>query len=198
MNAGGGFQFVTLASMLKKRLEAFPATTTSPFPLALVFDSMPGIGDLSGAHAFSVSVRNPILRFAVFLVAWLTIALVIVLFAIFRKASPFIAMRAHLASPDVFPGSNHLTRRLYAYSNADVMVPHAYVEEHLDELRARLHEESKKHGDTDGAWETAIRVRNYGDSKHVAHAKTYPAAYWAAVQEVWDDAVRLAAITAQK
>jgi hypothetical protein len=86
-------------------------------------------------------------------------------------------MKSHLIKPGVLPWMRKGTPRLYIYSDGDDMVASSVVEAHI--------EEAKKRG-------LNIHAEKFGkESKHVAHARTDPQRYWAAVERIWKEALVL-------
>lgn len=63
-------------------------------------------------------------------------------------------------------------RRAYLYADGDEMVDPRHVERHAEEAKEGL-----------GG---AVKMLNFGSSRHVAHARTDPERYWGAVKEVWE------------
>ena len=63
-------------------------------------------------------------------------------------------------------------RRVYLYAEGDEMVDSRDVERHAEEAKEGL----------DGA----VKMLNFGTSRHVAHARTDPTRDWGAVKAVWE------------
>ncbi|KAJ4327711.1 hypothetical protein N0V84_001818 [Fusarium piperis] len=64
------------------------------------------------------------------------------------------------------------TSRSYVYSRADPLVPHFTVEAHGRAARDRGY--------------SVLHQVDFGDSAHVAHARTDPERYWKIVRETWE------------
>ena len=63
-------------------------------------------------------------------------------------------------------------RRAYLYSRRDRLVGWRDVEAHAEDARARGF--------------AVVRMENFGESPHVAHARTDGERYWKAVRETWE------------
>ncbi|KAG8903993.1 hypothetical protein FRB99_002405 [Tulasnella sp. 403] len=164
---GGSFMLVTLA-------DAIALTDPTKTPLvpckAVIHDSNPGKDDLLPAlEAFTGGIKNPLIKLA----AKGTLLTFLVTHALWgmlmRKPDPtgFETMRQRLLDPAVLP---HTAVRTYIYSNADRLVSHEAVEEHIAEAkRAGLD----------------VVAENFGESLHVSHARTDPPRYWDIVRRTW-------------
>ncbi|RSL54591.1 hypothetical protein CEP54_009777 [Fusarium duplospermum] len=64
------------------------------------------------------------------------------------------------------------TCRSYVYSRVDPLVPHFIVEEHVKDARDKGY--------------AVLHQVDFGDSDHVAHARTNPERYWKIVKETWE------------
>ncbi|KAF9522150.1 hypothetical protein CPB83DRAFT_777515 [Crepidotus variabilis] len=170
---GGSCQFSLLHRVLasQKRKSVTPATS------ALVLDSNPAIGRLSGAFkAFSASQPNPILRTLIKLfVVFLGIYGYLTAHMIDGAPEFFAHMRQDLNANGSLGGLlGKKTKRLYLYSEADEMVPFEEVEIHIKDAK-------------DAGFD--VRTERFISSKHVAHARAEPERYWGAVQALWQAAV---------
>ncbi|KIY50751.1 hypothetical protein FISHEDRAFT_37901 [Fistulina hepatica ATCC 64428] len=162
----GAIQLVTLGRLLKFRQSKMSCAAS-----ALVIDSAPGDTNLQQALlAFTGLVSNPFLKVPVrafIFVLWGFSGLL----RLFGVSSILDRMKRRLQEPDLLPWMSATnTPRLYVYSKTDAVVSFEQVQKHIAGTRARgVH----------------VREEVFEDSPHVAHGRTDPERYWAAVQSLW-------------
>ncbi|ORY74512.1 hypothetical protein BCR35DRAFT_321910 [Leucosporidium creatinivorum] len=133
---------------------------------AIVFDSSPGIGSLSlTLRAFTAPYKSwwkkgPAYVFilALYGVSWL--------FRILLRRPPTL-----LALSDYLNTSLPPVPRVYLYSTTDLLIPSADVVAHAKAAKGRG---------------VQVRMEEFEETEHVAHARKEPERYWGAVKEVWE------------
>ncbi|KAF8901504.1 hypothetical protein CPB84DRAFT_1846799 [Gymnopilus junonius] len=178
--ATGAIHLMTLASFLKRRLDAIygPKLTTLPtITTAFIIDSTPGFNDYESIMTtFTLAMKSPILKSLARLP--LTFAYV-AYYLIYNKAlnnPPLLPLlHNYLGQARLLPGSDDESPRLYIYSDADAMVPWTSVERHLSVLSERR---------------MPFVAEKYIGTQHVSHAKQDPRRYWEAVHSLWRSALR--------
>ena len=142
---------------------------------AIIYDSLPGKLELGPAlAAFLAPIRSLFFR------TLMSIPLTIIYYVLFaialiRQQRPiFDQMREGLNRAQILPWTNQKTPRLYIYSDTDKMVQQRAVEEHIAEAR-RLG--------------FNIRAEYFKGSSHVSHVRLDSDRYWAAVKDIWAEAV---------
>ncbi|KAA1467162.1 hypothetical protein DENSPDRAFT_832139, partial [Dentipellis sp. KUC8613] len=177
---GGASQAVLLSDVLKTRSLAAPTSSVRSIPSALILDSTPGNSKLSTAvTAFTVQIRNPLLRYPTMLFMAVGLAFIFVYTSLLGHERTIDVLRRRLLDPALFPWTHQETPRLYVYSEHDKLVPCDSVRAHVREAKGRGYE---------------VAVEEFGDSAHVAHARTDPKRYWAAVKSIWERAVIVAGV----
>jgi pimeloyl-ACP methyl ester carboxylesterase len=165
-----------------------PRNFTGPKPIcAHIIDSSPGGEDRESAvRAFTDSIQRPFLR-SVFRFLFIALYNVLQFFGeLFGRPNPIAAYKRDLnrvSSPDnpskpdlVSPWFTLKTPRLYLFSKSDRMVPWKEVEAHA--------EAAKQCG-------FSVRTEIFEDTPHCAHGRAHPERYWAAVRDVWNDALKV-------
>ncbi|KAF8872591.1 hypothetical protein BD779DRAFT_1572350 [Infundibulicybe gibba] len=170
---GGSSQMVYLGRMLSshipKSIPDIPRLKT-----AIILDSCPGIGHLDNSRrAFTVGIRNPIIRSLVYLVLTIALPTMFAWRRILGKKPFFELLREALNSVDLLPWTHSYTPRLYLFSKKDDMILAEDVLSHADE--------AKRLG-------FRVSTEIFTESGHVAHARESPERYWGAVQRVWEEA----------
>ncbi|TFY72470.1 hypothetical protein EVG20_g569 [Dentipellis fragilis] len=177
---GGASQAVLLSDVLKTRTLAAMASSMRSIPSALILDSTPGNSELSNTiTAFTIQIRNPLLRYPAMLLMAVGFAFTFVYTAFSGKEHPIDMLRRRLLDPALFPWSHSDMPRLYVYSKHDRLVPCNSVRAHVREAKSKGFE---------------VEVEEFGESAHVAHARTDPERYWTAVKGVWERAVVVAGV----
>ncbi|KAJ7057306.1 hypothetical protein C8F01DRAFT_1060955 [Mycena amicta] len=147
-------------------------TTLHPIrPTLLVLDSSPSVGDYAEFLNASTLVRGNIMYLANRVLA------AIYLRPQLRKfILDFMERFDHGNSEKdaIFQPMHHSVRRLYLYSDVDIIALDERVRGHIGRAR------------TAGVW---VNEEYFRGSPHVMHARMYPEAYWTAVRRRWDDAV---------
>ncbi|CAA7262223.1 unnamed protein product [Cyclocybe aegerita] len=176
MSNGGGFQLSALQKMLIKS----PLNASHQPPVALLMDSTPGNYGLESAINGNTP-NNPFLRLFAIPVVALLYGINHFLRWVAGKPPIFTDLRTVVMDPQVLPLSSVSARaeakaapRLYIYSNEDQITLARHVERHANEARALGFD---------------VRAEKFENSPHVAHARTDPERYWAAVYDLWVRAV---------
>lgn len=171
---GGAAQLVQVSQMLS---QAGIRPPSKPPATCIIFDSAPGRATIRRTlEAFTVSIKSRILKALayLFLGSWLFFYSIIQ--TLRRKPDIISRIRAQLNNPQILPWLTADTPRLYLYSDADRLVPHDSVEEHIAQAKqAGLN----------------VRAEMFRGSAHVAHAKTYPEKYWDAVRSTWSESRKI-------
>ena len=188
---GGAFRFDTFSSIVERDLSSVPPSAYPPansFPLAFVFDSLPGGNEYESLHSFTIGIKNPFIQFILNLLMLILYAVLSIIYAIFRIPMPFGTMRARLARIDPIPGASPETKRVYFYGTADTQIPVETVESHLNELRSSIEKAIPKGSGSqsiDEFWSKTVKVEKYEGGQHVRHFKDDPTRYWNAIQDLW-------------
>ncbi|KAJ3551221.1 hypothetical protein NM688_g4834 [Phlebia brevispora] len=172
---GGSFLASELSRMVRSRSLGIPpkGIPTS----CIIFDSCPGTGDIwVSVGAFTAGMRSRIARFLLGTFFILALLVLIAVRTLLRRPHLIHDMRARINDPSVFSWTSKATPRLYLYSDADVMVPAKFVEEHIAE--------AKQKG-------LNVHTELFHGSAHVSHARQEPERYWGAVKSLWFGAVKL-------
>lgn len=118
---------------------------------------------------FTATVRNRYARVLAKILVWMFFQFQFIFIGA-RMRRWIAAYKANLLLPSILPWMNKSTPRLYIYSKSDLAVPAAEVEEHLQQAKsAGLN----------------VHTEIYDNSPHVAHARSDPTRYWAAVKQLW-------------
>ncbi|KZP27965.1 hypothetical protein FIBSPDRAFT_780474 [Athelia psychrophila] len=168
---GGGFQLVELSHMLRDTEIVGPRP-----PVAIIFDSMPGLMDLRGTfRALTAPVKSKPLKYVIFLpFAFVYYAFAFV--ALVTRTVPMIdALRNSLNEERLLPWTTKNTPRLYIFSDTDKLVQHGAVLEHIVQANG-----------------LGLNVKGveFKGSPHVAHVRQDPETYWKAVEDTWNEATR--------
>lgn len=143
-------------------------------PHACAMDSCPGSFDWSRAYkAVSASLPTWLSPLAHLLIA----AQVLMSFFVDPMGAEGGRWGGALNEGDVL---GKQVRRVYAFGDGDEMVDTKDVVRHAGEAR-----EMGLGGGGDGDGET-VRLENFGESRHVAHARTDGERYWGAVKWAWE------------
>lgn len=166
-------------------------------PLAIILDSVPThAGILQRGEGFVTSFKTPFMRSVAAIPAAIALTTLMAFCYLLRSRLSFYTMNARLLSKNIIPGlSDYSTLRLYIYSEADEVVVWRDVEAHLRQLR-EVSDADQRRRSVGGFDENSdpIYVEKYGlDSRHILHVRTDAGRYWAAVDRVWDEALRRAA-----
>lgn len=152
--------------------DVYTQTTSKKFPLhATVFDSSPGRYEyrpiVSGVM-FGVPRNRPLQRLISLPLAHLLSANLWIYVRVLGLQDWVELWREAVNDPTQIVE----TCRSYVYSSADPLVGARLVETHAESARERGF--------------CVVRMVDFGDSEHVAHARTYPVEYWRVVSETWE------------
>ena len=166
--SGGCLSLTTLADAVK---QAQPDLKTAPIPAqAIIFDSCPGDASFRrGAAALAIGIQNPLGKIAAQALFLIWATLMTMHLMIQRQKNFAEIMRARLLDESVIPRS---ACRAYIYSDGDVLIPEAIIEEHA--MAAKL----------EGL---DVRMERFDKTAHVAHMKEDPKRYWEVVRGAWDE-----------
>jgi len=168
-------------------------------PLAIILDSLPShSGIIQNGSGFVTSIKNPHIRSVAAVPASIAFSTLLGSLYLLGSRLSFFAMSARLLSRDIVPGlSDYSTPRLYIYSEGDEVVDYRDVEAHLRRLReaADVDEQRRPSEGFVGVLDP-ISVEKFGfDSRHILHVRTDAGRYWAAVDRLWEDALKRTAST---
>lgn len=141
-------------------------------PVAIVFDSMPGLMDLRGTwRALTAPVKSKLLKFLLVL-PFGALYYASAAFTILTRTEPLLVrLRNALNEERLLPWMTKDTSRLYVFSDTDKLVQHKAVLEHIVQARAL------------GLNAQGVEFKG---SPHVAHMRQNPARYWKAVEDTWN------------
>jgi pimeloyl-ACP methyl ester carboxylesterase len=138
---------------------------------AIILDSSPAIGNFrSIGMAFSIAIRNPLVRYIALALIYLSHALRLSLQMVFGIETMGTRYLKALLNPRLLPWMNSQTPRLYVFSKKDELVPWQAVQQHAEAAK------------TSGL---NVRYEIYEESAHVAHMRLDPKRYWASIQDLW-------------
>lgn len=168
---------MTLSTLLKRRetsKSALQATTSFPYPVAFILDSVPGANEYeSMLTTFTISISSSVLKAAARLpLSFVYAGYYLVNNAVLNNPPLFPQLHKYLESSDLLPGVNEDTPRLYIFSDTDKMVPAVTVERHISRI---------------SRWMNPLTER-YCGSQHASHMKADPKRYWRAVATTWEKA----------
>lgn len=144
-------------------------------PHACAMDSCPGSFDWSRAHkAISASLPAWLSPLTHLLIA----AQVLLSFFVDPVGAEGGRWGGALNEGDVL---GRQVRRVYAFGDGDEMVDSGDVVRHAGEARER-----GLGGGEGGEDEEKVRLENFGESRHVAHARTDGERYWGAMRWAWE------------
>ncbi|KAK4688209.1 hypothetical protein P7C73_g1911, partial [Tremellales sp. Uapishka_1] len=135
--------------------------------LGMVVDSAPGTGDLPSAHrAISVSLpTTPPFSYFFSALLWIFLHAWRISLSLAGLSDPIIRIGDDLVDTTLWKGSG---RRVFIFSENDLMVPHQAVRERAKEARER-------------GWD--VGEEEFMGSKHVAHVLVDKERYWKVVRE---------------
>ncbi|KAF8442241.1 hypothetical protein L210DRAFT_3477913 [Boletus edulis BED1] len=167
---GGGLQLTSLGHLLTSKYPFIPPS--EHLVSALILDSSPAIGNFrSIGMAFSIAIRNPIIRHLALVFIYLMHAIRLSLQSAFGMDTMGTRYLKALFNPRLLPWMNSRTPRLYVFSKKDELVPWQGVHKHAnDAITLGLN----------------VRCEVYEESAHVTHMRLDPKRYWASVQELWE------------
>ena len=143
---------------------------------ALILDSSPAIGNFrSIGMAFSIAIRNPLVRYIALALIYLSHGLRLSLQVVFGVETMGTRYLKALLNPRLLPWMNSQTPRLYVFSKKDELVPWQAVQQHAEAAK------------TSGL---NVRYERYEESAHVAHMRLDPKRYWTSIQDLWGIACR--------
>lgn len=163
-----------LGHMLKRK---YGSTLIQPFTAsALILDSCPAIGNLKTIKlAFSIVIRNPILRVIVLAMIYTMHFVGLGLSLVLGKRIMIMEnLRIEMWNPGVLPWMGLHTPRLYLFSRKDKLIPWQDVTQHAETAKGRGMD---------------ARCELFEESEHVAHVRVEPERYWASVQDIWAVAI---------
>jgi len=169
---GGGIQMTSLGRLLSSKYPPIPPSRN--IVSAIVVDSAPSTGDFRTiGMAFSIAIRNPVVRYVVLFFIFVIHAVRLSLEAGFGVETMATRYVKTLLQPNFLSWVNARTPRLYVFSNKDELVPLEAVQQHVDAGKA-----------------LGLNVRSevYHESAHVAHMRLNPERYWRSIQDLWHDA----------
>lgn len=163
-------------------------------PLAIILDSVPShAGIMQRGSGYVTSIKNPFIRSVAAIPASIAFSTLLASLYLLRSRLSFYTMNSRLLSKDIIPGlSDYSTLRLYFYSEGDEVVVCRDVEAHLRQLREELGADQRRRsfGRFDKCSDP-INVEKFGlDSAHISHVRTDAERYWAAVDRLWEEALR--------
>jgi hypothetical protein len=167
---GGGLQLTTLGRLLSSK---YPSISPSDHLVsAFIMDSSPAIGNFrSIGLAFSIAIRNPVVRYIALVLIYIAHAFRLSLQMVFSIETMTTRYVKALLNPRLLPWMNSETPRLYVFSKKDELVPWQVVHEHANAAK------------TSGL---DVRCEVYEDSAHVAHMRLDPKRYWTSIQDLWE------------
>jgi hypothetical protein len=171
---GGSLQMTLLGNMLQRK---YGSTLIQRFiTSALILDSCPAIGNLKTIKlAFSVVIRNPILRVIVLTMIYTMHFIGLALSLVLGKRIMLMEnLRIEMWNPRVLPWMDLHTPRLYLFSRKDKLIPWQDVTQHAETAKERGMD---------------ARCELFEESEHVAHIRVEPERYWASVQNIWAAAI---------
>lgn len=152
--------------------DVYTKTTSKKFPLhATVFDSSPGRYEyraIVSAVMFGVPRNRPLQRLLSLPLAHFLSAFLWIWVRLLGFQDWVVFWREAVNDPTQIVE----TRRSYVYSSFDPLVEARMVESHAESARGRGF--------------SVVRMVDFGDSDHVAHARAYPEQYWSVVKETWE------------
>lgn len=152
--------------------EVYTKITSKKFPLhATVFDSSPGRYEyhaIVSAVKFGAPRNRPLQRLLSLPLAHFLSTFMWILMNVFGVQDWVVFWRAAVNDPTQIVE----THRSYVYSSFDPLVEARMVESHAESARERGF--------------SVLRMVDFGDSDHVAHARAYPEQYWSVVKETWE------------
>ncbi|TFY83486.1 hypothetical protein EWM64_g525 [Hericium alpestre] len=178
---GGAAQVVTLSDVLKDRAakRTHGHKDSYDVPSALILDSAPGDSSIGSAvAAFTITIRSPFIRYPAMFIAWLIFASLFLFHALLGRKRQMEEVTRALQRTHLLPWIGEATPRLYIYSKRDALIPYTTVAQHAAEARALGY---------------AVDTEVFDKTMHVAHMRSDPDRYWAAVQRVWRTATDAAA-----
>lgn len=125
--------------------------------------------------AFSIAIRNPVVRCIALVLIYIVHAFRLSLHVVFGVETVGTRYLKALLNPRLLPWMNSQTPRLYVFSKKDELVPWQGVQQHV--------EAAKKSG-------LSVWCEVYEKSAHVAHMRLDPKRYWASIQDLWQIACR--------
>ncbi|KAI0768716.1 hypothetical protein BD413DRAFT_92486 [Trametes elegans] len=172
MSNGGVCTFTDLASTIRKqRIQAPPGTKC-----AIILDSAPApVTFIMMVRAFTVNVHNRYANYLSRLVVSLVIVGTSLVRAVLRLPKLMERELIELNDPALLPWTSLKTPRLYLYSSGDLIIPPKGVEEHAARAQAAGF---------------PVRMVQFGESPHVAHAVRSSKKYWSAVHAFWEETVK--------
>ncbi|KAI9566864.1 hypothetical protein HD554DRAFT_2272954 [Boletus coccyginus] len=171
---GGAAQVTSLGRLLSSKYPSIPPS--EHLVSALILDSSPSIGNFRTiGMAFSIAIRNPIVRYIALVLIYIVHAFRLSLQTVFGIDTIGTRCLKALLNPRLLPWMKLQTPRLYVFSKKDELVPWKAVQQHA------------KAAKTSGQ---NVRCEVYEESAHVAHMRADPKRYWASIQDLWETACR--------
>jgi Eukaryotic protein of unknown function (DUF829) len=142
-------------------------------PCLVVLDSTPGGDDITSAlHVFSTTIPNPVIRYFFFSILF---GVHIITFLLGRIPwNMHDILRKAVRRPQWLPWTGNQTPFLYIYSKGDKSVPYRHIQSHTEVA------------ESEGQDVTRLV---FDSSEHVAHMRSDPSRYWAAVKASWSKTV---------
>ncbi|KAK7057884.1 hypothetical protein R3P38DRAFT_3546904, partial [Favolaschia claudopus] len=173
MSNGGGWHLMTLSKMLFQS-DSLAVRTGRNIRLAMVFDSVPGIGEYRSLFVFSSQgVESGAIKAALTIPSFLIWIYLFTRAIVSREETLLTRLHSALQVDQLLPRTEHQAPRVYIYSATDILSQAHSVERHLAVLK-------KANPPFD------IEVEKFARSRHVSHAQTDPERYWDAMRRVWD------------
>ncbi|KAF8548552.1 hypothetical protein OG21DRAFT_1422888, partial [Imleria badia] len=167
---GGTFQVISLGHLLSAKYPSISRSTS--LVSALILDSSPAIGNFrSIGIAFSIAIRNTVVRYIALIVHALRLSLHRV-FGMETMATRYLMV---LLNPRLLPWMDSQPPRLYVFSKKDEVVLWKALQQHAEAAKMSC---------------LNVRCEVYEESAHVAHMRLDPKRYWASIQDLWQSACR--------